>query len=417
MNITDLPPELIEQILLELDPLDFAAFAQSSRSFHDFVYKSPDAHIWRELYLAQPLDDPRTCLDTLGFPLEDIDWKWELQRVTRARTVVNFIEKCRPHERCGVLQTLIDLVTRIPPSPSVLSDQLSMNLLWVAALVRGGAVFDHTTWEPSPEEQQLRAKLHTYYGVTPSDAKTASKIESRAYVYNMRNYKWDNEFGPFMMDGSGRVNWLHVRAIHHCMSLHLVEMTEEEEIVFTIFPMSLPYCQSILPGGADVGGVQDWAGIEGEWVVSFCFCDHRELLVYNNFNLSEDDPLDASVFANPEFIEVFRSITVHMRVLSTEPNPAYPTRPRIYFAGEIETGSEHVMNGWVGITDEGVVRWHFVSGEEGHPIWSSEGVQVGGIRSPYGVLGAWTTVFHDAHDPIGPFWMRRVFKDQDARPT
>ncbi|KZT19986.1 hypothetical protein NEOLEDRAFT_1182915 [Neolentinus lepideus HHB14362 ss-1] len=412
MGFSDLPPELIEQIILASDPLEVAALSQTSRSFYDFLYGAPDQHIWRELYLAQPLDDPRTCIDDLGFPIADFDWKGELQRVIRARTVVNFVDKCRAHERCEVLQTLLHLITQILPSPSVLGDQLSKNLLWVAALIRGGTIFDHTTWVPSPEEQQLRAKLHTYYGLTPSDAKSINKIGSRAFVYNMRNYKWDNEFGPFAMDGSGRVNWLHVRALHHCMSLHLVDMSEDEEFVFTIFPMSLPYCQTILPAGLDLSTVQDWAGIQGEWVVSFCFCDHRELLVYNNFNLSDDDPLDTGVFANPEFVEVFRSIIVHMRILSTEPNPAHPSRPRIYFAGEIEAGASHVMNGWVAITDEGVIRWHFVSGEEGHPIWSSEGIQVGGVRSPYGVLGSWTTVFHDAHDPIGPFWMRKVFKDE-----
>jgi len=32
---------------------------------------------------------------------------------------------------------------------------------------------------------------------------------------------------------------------------------------------------------------------------------------------------------------------------------------------------------------------------------SSEGVQVGGLRSAFGVLGSWTTIFHDADDPVG----------------
>ena len=32
---------------------------------------------------------------------------------------------------------------------------------------------------------------------------------------------------------------------------------------------------------------------------------------------------------------------------------------------------------------------------------SSEGVQVGNVRSKFGVLGAWTTVLHDRHDPVG----------------
>lgn len=34
-------------------------------------------------------------------------------------------------------------------------------------------------------------------------------------------------------------------------------------------------------------------------------------------------------------------------------------------------------------------------------IYSSEGIQIGGIRSSYGVLGSWTTVFHDDDDPVG----------------
>ena len=34
---------------------------------------------------------------------------------------------------------------------------------------------------------------------------------------------------------------------------------------------------------------------------------------------------------------------------------------------------------------------------------SSEGVQVGSVRSKFGVLGSWTTVLHDRHDPVGKF--------------
>ena len=30
-----------------------------------------------------------------------------------------------------------------------------------------------------------------------------------------------------------------------------------------------------------------------------------------------------------------------------------------------------------------------------------EGVQVGGVRSYFGVLGSWTTIFHEQHDPVG----------------
>lgn len=32
---------------------------------------------------------------------------------------------------------------------------------------------------------------------------------------------------------------------------------------------------------------------------------------------------------------------------------------------------------------------------------SGEGVQVGSVCSPFGVLGAWTTANHDSYDPVG----------------
>lgn len=37
------------------------------------------------------------------------------------------------------------------------------------------------------------------------------------------------------------------------------------------------------------------------------------------------------------------------------------------------------------------------------PGYSSSGVQVGGLGSFYGVLGSWTTIFHDTDDPVGEY--------------
>jgi hypothetical protein len=34
-------------------------------------------------------------------------------------------------------------------------------------------------------------------------------------------------------------------------------------------------------------------------------------------------------------------------------------------------------------------------------LCSSEGIQIGGVRSAFGVLGSWTTVFHERNDPVG----------------
>jgi len=116
--------------------------------------------------------------------------------------------------------------------------------------------------------------------------------------------------------------------------------------------------------------------------------------------------LQPSIFEDPDFVEIFRSIEVKLRVLSTEYDPAHPKRPKINFAGSIENHA--TMVGWIKLTPDDEIRWHFKSGEQGDAIWSSEGVQVGGVRSSFGVLGSWTTVHHDRHDPVGPFWLRKM---------
>ena len=281
-GIEDLPSEVIEEILLLLDPTDVAQFAQTCSDYYALVYGQEDQHLWRELYLRQPLDDPRRSYTSLGHPLPAIDWKSQLQRIMRARTVlVKDPTNYSPEERCKVLRTLLDLVTNVVPDTHPDSMEPSPNHAWVTVMLRASPLLDvdYTGTEFSPEENQLRARLHTYYGITADDHHLAKRNASRVFVYAMRNYKWDNDFGPFTMDGTGRVNWVHVRAIHHVMSMHIVPVLdpEQEAGAFTLFPMSMPWTLSIT-NGVNLDEVRDWAGINGRWQCSFCFCDHRELL-------------------------------------------------------------------------------------------------------------------------------------------
>jgi hypothetical protein len=39
--------------------------------------------------------------------------------------------------------------------------------------------------------------------------------------------------------------------------------------------------------------------------------------------------------------------------------------------------------------------------DEGTAEWSTEGVQIGDVKSAMGVLGLWTGAQHDPMDPIG----------------
>ncbi|EEB96972.1 hypothetical protein MPER_03802, partial [Moniliophthora perniciosa FA553] len=88
-------------------------------------------------------------------------------------------------------------------------------------------------------------------------------------------------------------------------------------------------------------------------------------------------------------------MAIQLHVTKVVHDDKHPTRPVIFFGGQIAGPINTIMSGSVRLTDDDQIRWHFVSGELGNPIWSGEGIQVGGVRSAYGVLGAWTTIFHD----------------------
>ena len=280
VSLTLIPREMIEQVITFLDPLDVASFSQTCRQYNHLIYHSGDNHIWRELYLAQPFDDPRLAFTTRleRVQAERIDWKGSLQAIVRARIVLNDPSKCRPEERETILSTLVALLRGAAPAPSFCERTLSQNLIWLVAMLRDGTLLNDGSLPTTMTEAQLRAFLLVHLGLTPRDATSVDKATARAFVYNMRNYCLDRDFGPYLPDGSGRVDWVHLHAIHRVIAMHLVDLHETDPFVFPLIPMSMPYCQSIIPPGLDLKNEYDWAGIEGLWHCSFCFVDHRELL-------------------------------------------------------------------------------------------------------------------------------------------
>lgn len=278
MLVIDLPREIIEEILVRCDPWDVAQAAQTCWGLYSIICCADDSTLWRALYLAQPLDDPRITVSHDGRPrTRPIDWKRELQRIIRTGIMVNSSKALfdlRPGELHTVLETLLDVVCNAAPKETEESDDVSANLLWVAAMFRRGFLDRIADVIMSPDERQCVARLHTYYGVTHADARPQNLVQSRAYVYSMRNYCPATKYGPFTEKGV--VNWIHMQALHHVMSMHLISLKEDEDFDFVIFPMSLPYTQVVV--SEDSNDEKDWAGLTGSWVVSFCFCDHRDLM-------------------------------------------------------------------------------------------------------------------------------------------
>ncbi|KAI6139376.1 hypothetical protein BKA82DRAFT_141212 [Pisolithus tinctorius] len=426
--VVDLPLELLEHILYMLDPLDVSRIAQSNRFFRKIVYLTPNyQRFWRGLYLALPLDDPRDTVTYLGNPRlrrGTSAMGRELQRIIRARTIVRNPQLSRKGEWKEVLTTLLELATTLPPVPFAESECTSRNVAWVQRLLQDGAFLDIESTTDDQDESQMLARLHTWVGLTQRDVtRPRARVASRAFVYDLRNFRSENLFGPFMLDGTMRVDWKCMWALAHVYGMKWIEMEKEETGDYSdrdvdmdmnnewySCPLSLPFCQSVIPPGMNLDTELDWAGVEGLWYLGYSFLDHREFLskdfiLFYCLPCVLSDALDTSIFEGDDVPEMHASVTMYFRVISTEHDPDHPTRPKINYAGELD--GQFSVVGYVKLTSDDQTWWHFAGGNGDQPVWNCEGVGLGGVRSQAGVLGTWSTVFHDAEDPVGPLWMRR----------
>jgi hypothetical protein len=132
---------------------------------------------------------------------------------------------------------------------------------------------------------------------------------------------------------------------------------------------------------------------------------------------------------------VLRSLRVTIHITSVVDDPdSRGSKPQINFVGVMTAPSTSTLNGHVTQMADGSVRWHFVCtfvscailvsepdfvrfpgtkemlfgglytilcGIHADIPSSSEGVSIGGLHSRFGVLGIWTTIFHELDDPVG----------------
>ena len=220
MLITELPTEIIEEILVQCDPIEVAKAAKTCSALRSLIYDSQDSKLWRDLYLTEPLDDLRKCVSQHGHRAQ-VGWKRNLQRIIRARSIVANLSLLKPGELEEILQTLLMILLYHPPwSSHTAAAVSSLNLRWLSVILQHGFI-DKVEEMTSLTfaERQLLSRLHCYYGLTENDMEPQARVKSRVYVYTMRNYQPENDYGPFLSNGA--VNWEHMQALHHVVSMQI----------------------------------------------------------------------------------------------------------------------------------------------------------------------------------------------------
>lgn len=276
-----IPPELIEHILTFCHPCDVASFSLTCYFAYELVYGATGSHLWRQLFLSYPFDDPRKSLKARDDPhyVLKFNWRGELQRRVRVGAIKFSADSAKQPLRLKyILDTFISVVQGASPVSKELENVPSHDLEWVAQILRRSQDLFYTSTFPGhpiePQQLQQLAQLKSCFalaltGSVITNAHLAQqRAMSRCYVYDLRNYRFENSWGPFM--NSGRVNWRHVEAILNVILMNLAETSSRWRP-----PVGLQAARAYSAPGSLLRAQEDWAGIEGTWKRYICFMDYR----------------------------------------------------------------------------------------------------------------------------------------------
>jgi F-box domain len=276
-----LPWEVVEHTLTFCSPLDVHAFALTSRHAYELVHGTASSHLWRQLFLFYPFDDPRISLRARDDPqfMRTFDWRLELQRRIMAGRLP--LGTLPPHAHTHVLKYKLDTFISVLRGASPLSHgcESSHDLEWLFNMLRDSPeLFETNIFISNSTSEglfQLVAQLRSSFALSlDGGVKTNTRLRrqrsaSRCMVYDLRNYHANNRWGPFV-DGGKVVNWKHVEAIITVVLLNLSEIPARWRP-----PMGLQAARAYSAPGSLLHAQTDWAGVEGTWGRYVCFMDYQ----------------------------------------------------------------------------------------------------------------------------------------------
>ncbi|KAL8276956.1 hypothetical protein RQP46_010684 [Phenoliferia psychrophenolica] len=510
LHLLSLPPEIVTQILTNLDPVDVAHFCASSRASYAFA----DSFSLNKALFLSLFDPPTSPPDGddivgAGFP-----WAERLRARVRARGWISSsaaVEQLvsSPEDLERTLAALVDVAeTRSAGSSG--SSEPSLNETFLETHLdpatidelgrrrKGGHALRKIDKDVDPNSRvgQLASHLVALHSPTPHTlGSPLARTTAREVVYSQANFLRASNWGPFVAGTGGSkangvvVDWRKLESLAVVMAANLKEMEgtgwggEEVEV-----PSGW---ESTRPGEVPEG--RDWAGVEAQtFVGTYAFLDYRSFEHYNfhrsnNYTPSLEDESEAvgdcmqltlklvdepspilSGIVNADLDsdgsdDEDDDASFHTRSSSASPAPSAsdsetsqtdepmseivdvdaPSPPtsevasspaddlpkpvdespktdqQLNFVGKSEplafSGTfansapaqgmpKRTIHGSVERTPEGAVHWTFVISYAQGPQWMMQGVQLGGPRSKYGIVGTWSTADHDAAGPNGPFW-------------
>ncbi|KAG7131422.1 hypothetical protein HYQ45_010008 [Verticillium longisporum] len=431
LHLTLLPAETLHGIFQWLKPQHLSPLSRTCRFLRDYVVNNQN--LCKDIYL-----------NYFDMPPEQkgLDWEAMLHDIVRLHRLCTRPPSVPSDDALRfVHDALVELLHNASPAAQLFKDEPAR----LAYLTRS-SLFHRARHQPPAADRALAAasaKLHCLYGRTILNAGRTRSARVHPYacakVYDLRQHTAGTFWGPFVEDGSGRIDWERVEAVMVVLGANMRQARAGGSIwggwdmPFAGSwpgswlggpgrmapppppPLSLPSPSTTkMPRGSSAG-LEDPYGVGGTWLRVVCFIDYNDFFAYN-FPAEPETALASGEPRAPlEVEEATRLIIVKIRVVGVEPPGEADGQalPVVRFEGTSravddsgDNNADSDIRGTVRLTREGEVRWTSFSVFNGHERWRSESVQVGGVRAAGGVVGHWFDANYDEHGPVGPtaFW-------------
>lgn len=342
-SILELSHELLHCIFTEIEPADLASLSRTCRDLDHYIRGNRLLH--KDLYL-RGYDEPQ-CLQ------HEPDWEDELHNIVKldkilasegrdaksdwlefvAQKIDSLVETANRYQHRSA--NLARLSAHFDQTGDVGTENIDAFLCASSLFAKAGNEYQHPA--PTAELRQASAKLHCLFGVpidrVPSrrsfsaDSTYASlspssctRLQSRpllthtyarSKVYDLRQYTDDTLWGPFLNDGSQKVDWEKVEAIMIVLGFNLNKFTERsdgrwprvwDKPFVGATPNSYISAAPISGPTKDLDGdmlkirelalsldAQDPYSISGTWMRVVCFLDYNDLYAFNFSSRIPDD--------------------------------------------------------------------------------------------------------------------------------
>lgn len=277
------PTEVAEHTLSLCHPCDVASFAETCRAAWLLVNDTTDQHLWRQLFLLFPFDDPRTTCQGFRNDIQ-LDWKAELQRRVHTELIARGGPRSTPEDLHAALVTLLDVVRSASPLLPGYECVPSPSLQWVMDVLASTNMLQLPPLTKRSSCQTL-ARLRSYLALTLNEydgQEGKSRMESvrnrsRCRVYDLSQYNKNTDWGPFTPK-TGEVDWSRVECLMNVIAFNL--MDHSRHFRDTRPPCGLEATRAHSAPHATTLTPHDWAGVEGNWRRIVSFMDYRCVLSF-----------------------------------------------------------------------------------------------------------------------------------------